>query len=97
MTKPHRGTIFLEDAEILAHQAYAGDQYVLRLQAPECARRALPGSFVHLQCDPQLPMRRPLSLMRASADAGWVDVLYKAVGQGTALLAQRKVGERLCH
>jgi len=95
MTKPHRGTIFLEDAEILAHQAYAGEQYVLRLQAPECARRALPGSFVHLQCDPQLPMRRPLSLMRASAEAGWVDVLYKAVGQGTALLAQRQVGERL--
>jgi dihydroorotate dehydrogenase electron transfer subunit len=33
--------------------------------------------------------------MRASAEAGWVDLLYKAVGEGTALLAERRVGECL--
>ena len=91
--KPHRGTIFLEDAQVLLHESYAGGQYVLRLQAPRCAAAAQPGSFAHLRCDPQLPMRRPLSIMRTSADEGWVDFLYKVAGNGTRLLAQRRPGE----
>ena len=95
MSKSHRDTIFLEDAEVLAHRAYPAGQYVLRLHAPRCAAAALPGSFVHLRCDPQLSMRRPLSIMRASAREGWIDLLYKAVGRGTSLLAQRSVGEKL--
>ena len=94
-SKPHRGTIFVEDAEILSHQAHPGDQYILRIQAPQCAARAQPGSFAHITCGPELPMRRPLSIMRVDPKQGWVDFLYKAVGQGTRLLAQRKVGERI--
>ncbi len=90
-----RGTIFLEDAEVLSHQAHPGDQYLLRIQAPECAAAARPGAFVHLKCDPQLPMRRPISIMRVDAKSGWVDLLYKAVGEGTRLLAQRRPGEHL--
>jgi dihydroorotate dehydrogenase electron transfer subunit len=93
--KPHRGTIFVEEAEVLAHDAFPGEQYVLRLAAPECAAAARPGSFVHLRCDPMLPMRRPLSLLRADARAGWIECLYKAVGDGTRLLTQRKVGEQI--
>jgi dihydroorotate dehydrogenase electron transfer subunit len=89
----HRGTIVLEEASILAHDAHPGGQFVLRLEAPEIARRARPGSFVHLRCDPGLPMRRPMSLMRSSGSA--VDILYKVHGRGTALLAGRLVGERL--
>lgn len=94
-TQPHRNSIFVEDAEVISHQACAGNQYVLRLRAPDTAARALPGSFVHLTCDPQLPMRRPLSLMRADKKGGWVELLYKITGLGTRLLAQRKTGERL--
>jgi dihydroorotate dehydrogenase electron transfer subunit len=93
--KPHRGTILVEDAEILDHQAFAGDQYILRLRAPGCAARALPGQFVHLTVDPQRPMRRPISIMRASAEDGWLDFLYKVVGEGTELLARRQAGDRL--
>lgn len=95
MSKPHRNTIFLEDAVVLSHQSHAAQQYVLRVQAPQCAATAKPGSFAHLQCDPQRPMRRPLSIMRVSASEGWVDFLYKAVGEGTQLLAQHKVGDRI--
>ncbi|MGD2136703.1 MAG: dihydroorotate dehydrogenase electron transfer subunit [Gammaproteobacteria bacterium] len=91
--KPHRDTLFVEDAEILQHERYPGDQYVLRLRAPECARRARPGSFAHLQCASSLPMRRPLSIMRADGDAGWVEFLYKDVGTGTHALAGRRIGE----
>ena len=91
----HRDTIFVEDAEVLEHKAFAGAQHVLRVQAPQTAAHALAGSFAHLTCDPLLPMRRPLSIMRVDPDAGWVEFLYKAVGAGTKLLAQRKVGESL--
>ena len=90
-----RDTIFLENAEVLQHDSYPGEQYVLRIQAPECASRALPGSFVHLQCDPALPMRRPLSIMRTDAEAGWVELLYKAVGVGTQALSKRTPGESI--
>jgi len=93
--RAHRGTIFVEDAEVLDHQHLAAAQHVIRLRAPETAQRALPGQFIHLECGPLLRMRRPFSIMRADAAAGWIDVLYKAVGQGTALLAQRAKGESL--
>lgn len=95
MDRPHRDTILLENAEILSHEAYDGDQYVMRVRAPGCAARTLPGQFAHLTVDPQRPMRRPISIMRASADEGWLDFLYKAVGDGTRLLATRQVGESI--
>jgi dihydroorotate dehydrogenase electron transfer subunit len=93
--RSHRGTIEIEDGLILQHNAFEARQYVLRLQAPRTARRATPGSFVHLSCGAQLPMRRPLSIMRASADDGWIEVLYKVTGAGTASLAAHAVGATL--
>jgi dihydroorotate dehydrogenase electron transfer subunit len=95
MNKPHRNTLLVEDAEILEHDHHAGDQHILRVRAPQIAQRAQAGSFVHLQCDPLLPMRRPISIMRVDANAGWVDFLYKVFGRGTQLLATRKPSERV--
>ena len=93
--KSHRDSIYLEDSEILAHQAFEGDQYILRDKAPEIARHAKAGSFAHITCDPQRPMRRPISIMRVQPQNGEVEFLYKAFGEGTALLANRQVGESL--
>ena len=93
--KAHHDTILVEDAEILEHDAYPGDQYILRLQAPQIAARALPGSFVHLTVNDQRPMRRPISIMRVDTQKGHVDLLYKVFGEGTALLAQNKPGDSL--
>ena len=88
-------SIYLEDAGILEHQVFAGSQYLLRLHAPQTAAAARAGNFVHLRCDPSLPMRRPMSIMRADPKQGWLDILYKAHGQGTRLLAGRRLGETL--
>jgi len=87
--KPHRDTIFVEDAEVLLHEGFPGDQFILRVKAPEVAKRAVPGQFAHLHCGPELPMRRPLSIMRVDRDAGWVEFLYKVFGYGTRILSQR--------
>ncbi len=91
----HRNTIFVEDCEILTHTAYDGDQYIMRVHAPKIAKNAKPGSFAHLTVHPLRPMRRPVSIMRVSKDLGWVDFLYKKLGEGTALLAEREVGENI--
>ncbi|MEN8107862.1 MAG: dihydroorotate dehydrogenase electron transfer subunit [Pseudomonadota bacterium] len=93
--KSQRDTLFVEDAVILEQAGFPGDQYILRVQAPECAAHAMPGSFAHIQCSTALPMRRPLSIMRADAAGGTVDFLYKDVGIGTHALSERKPGEIL--
>jgi dihydroorotate dehydrogenase electron transfer subunit len=87
---PNRGSVFLEDGRILSQRAYPGDQFVLRVQAPRAARRATPGSFAHVSCDPSIAMRRPLSIMRASPAEGWLEFLYKPKGHGLKMLGLRK-------
>lgn len=95
MDRPHRNTIFLEDARVASLHAFPGHQHVLRLEAPQCAARAAPGTFVHLQCAADIPMRRPLSIMRADAAAGWIEVLFKVVGEGLRALARVEAGDRM--
>lgn len=89
----HRGSIFLEDGKVIAQETWPGDQFVLRVSAPKCAARALPGSFVHLTCDPDVPMRRPLSIQRVNASEGWIEILYKVMGPGLRALSRRRVGD----
>lgn len=93
--KPKRGTIALEDAEILEQRAFAGNQYILRVRAPKAASRAAPGMFAHIACDPAVRLRRPLSIMRAHAAEGWLEFLYKPKGLGLEKLAKRSRGEIL--
>ena len=93
--KPKRGTVALEDAEIMDHQAFAGQQFILRVRAPNAARRATPGTFAHISVDPAVPLRRPLSIMRANASEGWLEFLYKPKGHGLDKLSARRSGEVL--
>jgi dihydroorotate dehydrogenase electron transfer subunit len=90
-----RSPIYLEDAAVIHHRSYAGNQYILRVHAPAAAATARPGAFAHVTCHASIPMRRPLSIMRADRDAGWLEFLYKPVGAGLAMLARREVGELL--
>jgi dihydroorotate dehydrogenase electron transfer subunit len=95
MSSSQRGTIFLERARVISQLAYDAEQFVLRVAAPKCAAHAEPGSFAHLTCDEAIPMRRPLSIMRADARAGWIEMLYKVVGKGLHALAARKAGDEV--
>jgi len=93
--RSHRGTLFVEDAEVLEVRHYPGEQFIMRLRSPKCAAHALPGSFAHVTCDESLPMRRPLSIMRADGAEGWIELLYKIVGDGLRLLSRRRPGDRV--
>ncbi len=70
----------------------------MRLHAPGVARHARPGQFVHILPEARWRLRRPISLMLADPDKGWVDILFKVVGEGTRSLAGHREGDelRLC-
>ncbi|MDQ6951564.1 MAG: dihydroorotate dehydrogenase electron transfer subunit [Mariprofundales bacterium] len=94
-TTSKQPTIFEEQAEILANVSYPGDQFILRLHAPNSAQHAIAGQFVHLRCSEHLPLRRPLSIMQTDRERGTIDLLAKAVGDGTHALRDQPVGTKL--
>ncbi len=89
----NRGTIFVEDGEVISSTAFPGEQFIMRVRAPKCAAAARPGSFVHITCDESLPMRRPLSIMCAHED--WIEILYKTVGGGLRQLSRKRPGDSI--
>lgn len=90
-----RASILVEAGRVAAATSFAGAQHVLRIHAPRVAARCRAGQFVHLRCAPDLMMRRPMSIMRADVDGGWIEILFKLHGCGTRLLAQRRVGDEV--
>jgi len=89
----YRGTLFIEDARIDRVDAFPGDQFIMRMNVPRAAAAATPGSFMHVQCDATIPLRRPLSIMRANAGEGWIEILFKIVGEGLHALARKRPGD----
>ena len=88
-----RGSILVEDGRVISTETFSGAQYVIRLHAPRIASRSKAGQFVHIRCSPELRLRRPMSIMLAHSEQGWIDILFKAQGVGTHLLSERKAGD----
>jgi dihydroorotate dehydrogenase electron transfer subunit len=85
--------VLVEESQVLRHEHRPGGQGILTLRAPGIAAHARAGSFVHVRCDPLLPMRRPMSVMSAHEDR--IEILYKITGQGTRLLSRTPEGAPL--
>lgn len=87
----------LYDGRIIDHKRLNADCYRLTVAAPPIAQAARPGQFLHVRCgatyDPLL--RRPISINTVNRKNGSVTMLYRVIGRGTALLAQKKVGEQV--
>jgi dihydroorotate dehydrogenase electron transfer subunit len=84
-------TIFVEDAVVLANEALPATQFLLRLQSPKCAKSVKPGNFIQISCNQnRFSLKRPFSVLRASPEQGWIEILYKVVGQGSKELSQAK-------
>jgi dihydroorotate dehydrogenase electron transfer subunit len=77
----------------MARESWPGEQFILRIHSPKCAAAARPGSFAHITCDESMPMRRPLSIMRAGPD--WIDILFKVHGEGLQRLGEKQPGDRV--
>jgi dihydroorotate dehydrogenase electron transfer subunit len=78
---------------VAAHGPLTADYRRLEIEAPDVARLARPGQFVHVRVaglDPAA-LRRPFSVYDAVGDR--LAVLYKTVGRGTRQLACLQPGD----
>ena len=92
--KEKNKSVYVEYAKVLDIKKFPAEQYIIRLHAPKSAKFSTPGSFIHLQCGSML-LRRPFSIMLSSKKEGWIDILYKVVGDGTKSLSSVKIGDSL--
>jgi len=89
--------MFLGDCEILSVRQVADLTYRIRFSSPQVARTAQPGQFLLIRIEKTLEpfLRRPMSVHRVGREDGWVEILFKIVGKGTRILAEKKAGDRL--
>lgn len=86
------------DCPVLSNLEVARGIFLMRLHAPEIAAAVSPGQFVNVNvnaagsafCGPLL--RRPFSVCQSERRAGWISLLWKAIGAGTRLLAGHRAG-----
>lgn len=86
--------------QLVTAQVHANDEvmpatHLLTLEAPEIARAAVPGQFVHVRSGPYWDplLRRPISL--AGVDGERIRLLVRRVGRGTELIAASRPGDDL--
>ncbi|MDY2754995.1 MAG: sulfide/dihydroorotate dehydrogenase-like FAD/NAD-binding protein [Candidatus Treponema excrementipullorum] len=81
--------------EILEKKQLSADVFYMRVQAPDIARNRRAGQFVLVQIDTEFGERVPLTIADADATAGWIAIVFQAVGATTLKLSQKKQGESL--
>ena len=80
-----------KNGEILSNVNLKGDYYSIEFYAPETAKAAVAGQFVHVKIGDERGdwiLRRPFSICNTDPEKGTVNVVYKVVGKGTAELAR---------
>jgi dihydroorotate dehydrogenase electron transfer subunit len=85
--------MFLVDASITAKRQVARDMFVLAMYAPETAASVRAGQFVNLGWSRGPLLRRPFSVYRTDGER--IEIVLKAVGEGTAELLAMNPGDRL--
>ena len=59
-------TVFEEKSKVIQQTEFAGDQFILTLEAQKSSITALPGEFAFVDCGENIMLRRPLSYLRAN-------------------------------
>jgi dihydroorotate dehydrogenase electron transfer subunit len=87
---------YQENSIVQAVEQLAGSLYRLTLSAPLISSSAQPGQFVMAACGPSLDplLRRPFSIHRRIGP-DQIQLLFRAVGRGTGLLAAIRPGQHL--
>ena len=88
--------IKLHKATILSHRPAGRGYYRLVLKAPEAASAAVPGQFVMLRVTENMDplLARPFGICSISSKTS-IEILYRVVGRGTALLTRMRAGQTL--
>lgn len=87
----------LERCRIIKNLPLTSSIYHLVLEAPSIAGEARAGQFVMVRItEGIIPLlRRPFSLFGIQKDEGIIEIAYRVVGKGTALLTTRAEGEHI--
>ena len=81
--------------EILEKRDLAAEVCQMKISNPLIASERKPGQFVIVQLDTHFGERIPLTIADASADEGWISIIFQTVGKTTHMLAEYKVGESI--
>ena len=81
--------------KILSNKKVGLDYFKMAICAPQIARKATPGQFVHLRClnSTEPLLRRPFSFHKLNHNN--FEILYKVKGLGTNLLAKKRKGDKI--
>ncbi len=79
--------------KILEKKQLSGDVFAMKIAAPLIASERKPGQFVILQLDTNFGERIPLTIADASAEEGWIMIIFQAVGRTTHVLSQYDKGD----
>ena len=85
--------MFLLDGAVTGRRQVARGMFVISIEAPEIAASVGAGQFVNLGWSPGPLLRRPFSVYRTDGDR--IEIVLKAVGEGTSQLLAMGVGDRL--
>jgi dihydroorotate dehydrogenase electron transfer subunit len=88
--------IVVEQTEIIKKSKLGNSFYSIRLASFSKAARIVPGQFVHVKIpNPEIFFRRAFSVYDVDGASGTIEILFKAIGRGTAFLAELHKGDRL--
>ncbi|RKX24827.1 MAG: dihydroorotate dehydrogenase electron transfer subunit [Candidatus Zixiibacteriota bacterium] len=88
--------ILAETTEIRKHLHLGQDYYRLTLGPLRRAKRCRPGQFVHIQLPgTDILFRRAMSVAAVDSECKTIDIIMKAVGRGTGILAGYTKGSRV--
>ncbi|HYW24834.1 MAG TPA: hypothetical protein VE953_11770 [Terriglobales bacterium] len=88
-----RGVMMEVVAPLVARREVARDMWVLGFEAPGIAGEVRAGQFVNVLLRPGPLLRRPFSVYAAGAEV--VEIVLRAVGEGTRLLCGLRPGDRV--
>lgn len=80
---------------ILEKKQFSEEVFYLRVNAPEIARNRRAGQFILLQLDTEFGERIPLTIADADGEAGWIALVFQAVGATTHKLALKNIGDSI--
>ena len=81
--------------KILEKRQLSANVWRMKLEAPLIARERKAGQFVIVQVVEEFGERIPLTIGNASAEEGWIEIIFQTVGETTMKLSRREVGEYL--
>jgi len=80
---------------IIEKKQLSDDVYMMRIHAPLIAEERRPGQFVILQLDTNFGERIPLTIADGDPLAGWIMLIFQAVGKTTHRLAALNEGDAI--